>query len=162
MMDFEQRLQRAIERGQRKGDARAEASAREALNEEELKRLHSQYRLQLSEHIESCIRRLPDHFPGFRYETVVGDRGWGAAVSRDDVGRGSDGGRRSFFSRLEMTVRPYSAYHVLELSAKGTIRNKEIYSRTHYQRLGEADPKTFIDMIDLWILEYAELYAVKG
>ena len=157
-MEFEQRLQRAIERGQRKGDARADASAQRALNEEELRRLHSQYRLQLSEHIESCIRRLPDHFPGFRYETVVGDRGWGAAVSRDDVG----GGRRSFFSRLEMTVRPFSQYHVLELSAKGTIRNKEVYNRTHYQRLDEADPKTFIDMIDLWILEYAELYAAKG
>jgi hypothetical protein len=161
-MEFEQRLQRAIERGQRKGDARAQASAQEAESEEELKRLHSQYRLDLSEHIESCIRRLPDHFPGFRYETVVGDRGWGASVSRDDVGRGPDGGRKNFFSRLEMTVRPYSAYHVLELTAKGTIRNKEIYNRTHYQRLAEADPKSFADMIDLWILEYAELYAVKG
>lgn len=158
-MDFEQRLQRAIERGQRKGDARAEASAREALNEEELKRLHSQYRLELSEHIERCIQRLPDYFPGFRYETVVGDRGWGAAVSRDDVGRGD---RRSFFSRLEMTVRPYSPYHVLELTAKGTIRNKEVYNRTHFQRLAEADLKSFIDMIDLWILEYAELYAAKS
>jgi hypothetical protein len=50
----------------------------------------------------------------------------------------------------------------LELSAKGTIRNKEVYNRTHYQRLTEADPKTFVEMIDLWILEYAELYAVKG
>ncbi|HVX60972.1 MAG TPA: hypothetical protein VHC19_10230 [Pirellulales bacterium] len=160
-MEFEKRLQRAIERGQRRQDARAEASAREALNEEELKRLHSQYRLQLSEHIEHCILRLPDHFPGFRYETVVGDRGWGAAVSRDDVGLGQDGGRRSFFSRLEMTVRPYSSYHVLELSAKGTIRNKEVYNRTHYQRLEEADPSAFIEMVDLWILEYAELYAAQ-
>jgi hypothetical protein len=161
-MEFERRLQRAIERGQRKGDARAQASAQQAENEEELKRLHSQYRLELSEHIESCLRQLPDHFPGFRYETVVGDRGWGAAVSRDDIGRGRDSGRSTFFSRLEMTIRPYSPYHVLELTAKGTIRNKEVYNRTHYQRLTEADPKTFIEMIDLWILEYAELYAVKG
>ena len=161
-MEFEKRLQRAIERGQRKGDAREQASAQHAENEEELKRLHSQYRLELSDHIESCLRQLPDHFPGFRYETVVGDRGWGAAVSRDDAGRGRDSGRSNFFSRLEMTIRPFSSYHVLELSAKGTIRNKEIYNRTHYQRLTEADPKTFIEMIDLWILEYAELYAVKG
>lgn len=161
-MEFERRLQRAIERGQRKGDARARASAEQAENEEELKRLHSQYRLELSEHIESCLRQLPDHFPGFRYETVVGDRGWGAAVSRDDAGRGRDSGRSNFFSRLEMTIRPFSAYHVLELSAKGTIRNKEIYNRTHYQRLTEADPKSFLEMIDLWVLEYAELYAVQG
>ena len=161
-MEFEKRLQRAIERGLRQGDARAQASAQQAENEEELKRLHSQYRLELSDHIENCLRQLPDHFPGFRYETVVGDRGWGAAVSRDDAGRGRDSGRSNFFSRLEMTIRPFSAYHVLELSAKGTIRNKEIYNRTHYQRLTEADPKSFIEMIDLWILEYAELYAVKG
>ena len=97
-MEFEQRLQRAIERGQRKGDARAQASAQEAESEEELKRLHSQYRLDLSEHIESCIRRLPDHFPGFRYETVVGDRGWGASVSRDDVGRGPTAAERIFLA----------------------------------------------------------------
>ncbi|HUY35348.1 MAG TPA: hypothetical protein VMV69_21565 [Pirellulales bacterium] len=161
-MDFDERLEKAIERGQRMGDAQAKAAQRDAVSEEECKRIHSQYRLALSEHIESGLRRLPDHFPGFRYEAVVGERGWGAAVSRDDVGRGSDGSRRSFFSRLEMTVRPYSTYRVLELTAKGTIRNKEIYNRTHFQRLGEADPKSFTDMIDLWILEYAELYAAKS
>jgi hypothetical protein len=161
-MDFDKRLEKAIERGQRMGDAQAKAAQQQALSEEECKRIHSQYRLSLSEHIESCLGRLPDHFPGFRYETVVGDRGWGAAVSRDDVGRGPDGGRRNFFSRLEMTIRPYSTYRVLELTAKGTIRNKEVYNRTHFQRLGEADPKSFTDMIDLWILEYAELYAAKG
>src|SRR5438445_559849 len=101
-MDFDQRLEKAIERGQRMGDAQAKAAQQQAVSEEECKRIHSQYRLALSEHIESGLRRLPDHFPGFRYETVVGDRGWGAAVSRDDVGRGLDGGRRNFFSRLEM------------------------------------------------------------
>jgi hypothetical protein len=160
-MDFDKRLEKAIERGVRMSDAQAKAAQQQAVSEEECKRLHSQYRLALSEHIESCLRRLPDHFPGFRYETVVGDRGWGAAVSRDDVGLGPDG-RRNFFSRLEMTIRPYSTYHVLELTAKGTIRNKEVYNRSHYQRLGEADPKSFTDMIDLWILEYAELYAAKS
>ncbi|MEX0711308.1 MAG: hypothetical protein WD278_03095 [Pirellulales bacterium] len=160
-MEFEKRLEKAIERGQRAGDAQARAAAQQAISEEELKRLHTQYRLELSEHIERCLKKLPDHFPGFRYETVVGDRGWGAAISRDDVGR-PDGGRRNFFSRLEMTVRPYSTYHVLELSAKGTIRNKEIYNRTHFQRLGEADPQSFTEMVDLWVLEFAELYAAKG
>lgn len=160
-MDFEKRLEKAIERGQRRGDEQAKAAAQQAVSEEELKRLHTRYRLDLSEHIESCLRRLPDHFPGFRYETVVGDRGWGAAVSRDDVGRSPDGGRKNFFSRLEMTIRPFSTYHVLELTAKGTVRNKEAYNRTHYQRLAEVDPRTFSDMIDLWVLEYAELYAAR-
>ena len=73
-----------------------------------------------------------------------------------------DGHRENFFSRLEMTIRPYSSYHVLELTAKGTIRNKEVFNRSHYQQLTEADPTTFSGMIDQWILEFAELYAAKN
>ena len=49
---------------------------------------------------------LPDHFPGFRFETIVGDRGWGAAVSRDDAGRSPSEARISF-SPMEMTFRPF-------------------------------------------------------
>ncbi len=159
-MDFEKRLEKAIERGQRSG-ARGRKKLRNAMNEEELKRLHSRYRLDLSEHIEECIRQLPDHFPGFRFETVVGDRGWGAAVNRDDLVLTHEG-RENHFSRLEMTIRPFSSYHVLELTAKGTVRNKEVYNRSHYQRLTEADPATFRELIDLWILEFAELYAARS
>jgi hypothetical protein len=158
-MDFEQRLSKAIERGQRASEARARAEREKSLSEEEFKRLHGQYRLQLSEQIEQCLRRLPDHFPGFRYETIVGDRGWGAAINRDDLGLLSGGRRPNLFSRLEMTVRPMSSYHVLELAGKGTIRNKEVYNRTHYQRLTEVDVTSFFELIDLWILEFAELYA---
>jgi hypothetical protein len=161
-MDFDKRLEKAIERGARMSSERSRAAEQQAINEEELKRLHSQFRLQLSEHIEECVRQLPDHFPGFRYETIVGDRGWGAAVSRDDLGRSREGHRENFFSRLEMTIRPYSSYHVLELTAKGTIRNKEVFNRSHYQQLTEADPTTFSGMIDQWILEFAELYAAKS
>jgi hypothetical protein len=161
-MDFQERLEKAIERGQRSGSARASEAAKAAMNEEECKRLHLQLRLSLSEHIEECIAKLPDHFPGFRFETVVGDRGWGAAVSRDDLILGADGQRKNAFSRLEMTIRPFSSYHVLELTAKGTIRDKEVFNRSHYQRLSEVDPATFRELIDLWILEYAELYAAKS
>ena len=161
-MDFRDRLEKAIERGEHLSSARQRENAKRALGEEELKRLHSQYRLQLSEHIEQCLRELPDHFPGFRYETLFGDRGWGAAISRDDAGRQRSNLRDNFFSRLEMTIRPYSAYHVLELAAKGTIRNKEVYNRNHFQPLTEADPTTFQQMIDHWVLEFAELYAAQG
>jgi hypothetical protein len=158
-MDFEKRLEEAIARGQRRGSERARMEHEQAMSEEELRRLHSQYRLSLSEHIEMALRRLPEHFPGFHFETLAGDRGWGAAVSRDNVGRTRGGGNQ--FSRLEMTIRPFSPAHVLELSAKGTISNKEVYNRTHFQRLWEADPATFAEMIDLWIIEYAEQYAAK-
>jgi hypothetical protein len=160
-MDFQQRLEKAIQRGQSSHDADARARAERALGEEELKRLHTQYRLELSEHIEACLRQLPGHFPGFRYESVVGPSGWGAAVSRDDLSL-SAGRRENFFSRLEMTVRPFSTSHVLELAAKGTIRNKEIYNRSQYQLLSHVDIASFRDLVDRWVLEYAELYAAKG
>ena len=77
-MEFDDRLQQAIERGKQRGEQRASAAAQQALNEEEARRLHTRYRLELSELIEQCLKKLPDHFPGFRYENVVGDRGWGA------------------------------------------------------------------------------------
>jgi hypothetical protein len=160
-MDFQQRLEKAIQRGQRSHDAEARARAERAMGEEELKRLHSQYRLELSEHIEQCMRQLPQHFPGFRYETLVGARGWGAAISRDDLSL-SDGRRANLFSRLEVGVRPLSPSRVLELAAKGTIRNKEIYNRSQYQMLDAVDIASFRELVDRWVLEYAELYAAKS
>ncbi len=160
-MDFQQRLEKAIQRGQRSHDAQERARAEAAIGEEELRRLHSQYRLQLSEHIENCTRQLAQHFPGFRYEGLMGAAGWGAAVSRDDLSL-SGGRRENFFSRLEVAVRPFASSHVLELAAKGTIRNKEIYNRSQYQLLSHVDIASFRDLVDRWILEYAELYAAKG
>ena len=159
-MDFQQRLEKAVERGQRQSDAAAQAKAQQAMSEDELRRLHSQYRRELTERIEACVAQLPQHFPGFRYETVVGDRGWGAAINRDDIAL--EGGRRNtHFSRLEVVVRPFSGLHVLELTAKGTVRNRELLGRNHFQKLVEVDPTTFQELVDRWVLEYAELYAAK-
>ncbi|MBN2295213.1 MAG: hypothetical protein JXM70_22475 [Pirellulales bacterium] len=160
-MDFQQRLAKAVERGQKKGNARAKAAAEKALNEQEMRRLHSQYRLELCEHIEECLKNLPLTFPGFEFVPIVDESGWGAAVSRDDVTFGRSGGRYNSFSRLEMVVRPMGKYHVLDLASKATIANKEIFNRNHYQRLGEADLASFTNLIDLWVLEYAEMYATK-
>ena len=162
MTEFDQRLKRAIERGTRRSEAKAQAAQAKAMSEEELKSLHTKHRLSLSEHIEHCVRTLPQHFPGFRHETIYGERGWGAACSRDDVGRGQAGKRANYFSRLEMTIRPFSASRVLELVAKGTIRNKEVFNRSHFEKLDDADPETFRELIDVWVLEYAELYAARS
>jgi len=160
-MDFEHRLQKAIERGRRRSESEAKARAAQGMTEEELRRLHSQFRLQMSEHIESCVRRLPNYFPGFQYETIYGERGWGAACKRDDVRVLGPRQRTNLYSRLEMTVRPYSPLHVLELTAKGTVHNRELFNRQHYERLVDVDPATFLELIDAWVLEFAELYAVK-
>ena len=82
----------------------------------------------------------------------------GAAVSRDDVGL-AEGRRRNFYSRLQLVVSPFSKYQVLELVAKGTVRNKEAFGRNHYQRLSEVDIESFRELVELWVLDYAELFA---
>jgi len=162
MERFEERLKRAIDRGQRRSASRLEQERVAAMSEEDLKNLHGKYRLSLSDHIELCVRNMPVHFPGFEFKTTYGSAGWGASCSRDDFGQLNDGNRTSLFSRLEMAIRPYSSLHVLELAAKGTVRNKEIYNRTHFEKLEEADTETFRELIDVWVLEYAELYAASS
>jgi hypothetical protein len=162
MMDFEKRLEKAIQRGQRAGRVRAAAEAEKTLSVLELRRLHGQYRLDLAEHIEDCLKKLTDYLPGFRFGTVATDRGWGAAISRDDAARQPRASRASVFSRLEMLVRPVSELYVLELVAKGTVKNREVFNRSHYQTLADVDLEAFRKLIDVWVLEYAEIYSAKS
>ncbi|HEX6986394.1 MAG TPA: hypothetical protein VF170_13510 [Planctomycetaceae bacterium] len=157
-MNFEQRLERAIQRGR---NAKAELGREEAarrMTEEELRHLHSSARLELAEHIDNCLRAVADRFPGFTFSTIAGEDGWGAKVTRDDVRLGR-GPAETVFSRLELLVRPFSSAHIVELVAKGTIRNREVLNRTHYQRLNQLDVASFTEQIDLWVLEYAERFA---
>lgn len=161
MSDFEERLARAVARGSDRAEKKELEARAKAMSEEELKTLHTKYRLSLSEHIETCIKRLPDHFPGFRIETLYGEKGWGASVSRDDFGGRTSSGRNSVYSRLEMTIRPYSSLQVVELAAKGTVRNKEIYNRTHFRKIDEVDEEEYIKLIDAWIVEFAERFAAS-
>ena len=158
-MSLEERLQQAIQRGQRRGEVRRQEAVEREMTEEDLKRLHSQYRLELSEYVEKAIQKLAHHFPGFRFETLFGDRGWGAACSRDDLRIRSRGHRENNFSRIEITIRPYSSLGVVELTGKGTIANKEIFNRTYFEKIEEADPSKFNELIDAWVVEYAERYA---
>jgi hypothetical protein len=161
MTDFETRLHQAIQRGESRNSQRAKAARQEQMTEAQFKTLHGKQRLQLSEHIEECLKKLPDHFPGFQYETVYGEKGWGAACSRDDFGSRSRGARDSLYSRIQLTVRPYSDLHVLELAGKATVRNKEVYNRTYFEELENADLSGFIQRIDYWIIEFAEIYAAS-
>jgi hypothetical protein len=162
IMDFQKRLEKAIERGHRTNVARAREEAERELSEKELQRLHSQNRLELCEHIERCLRQLADRFPGFRFETILDARGWGSAISRENINLRPGQRKRTSFSRLEMIISPISGSFILELTAKATVCNRELFSRNHYQRLAEADLEAFTDIIDLWTLEYAEQYAAEG
>jgi hypothetical protein len=161
-MDFSERLDKAVQRGQKRGQARDAAAKAKALSVEELRRLHNDQRLAISDHIERCLSALANRFPGFDKETIYGDAGWGTAVRRDDAGQRAGSGRSNFYSRLEMTVRPISPAFVVEITAKGTIRNKEVFNRKHFEKIAEADLDTFRELIDVWVLEYAELFAASG
>lgn len=158
-MDFRERLQKATDRGRRAREAQRSAAAAKALSEEECRRLHSGYRLELCDHIESCLHELADSFPGFRVKTVGDDSGLGSVASRDDVGLAA--GRRSdnYFSRLRIVVSPHNKYHVLDVTAKGTIRNKEAFTRNHYQQLDDVDLDQFRHLIESWVLDYAQMFA---
>ncbi len=160
MSDFEQRLQKAISRGKEAREGEARAAGQQQATEEELRGRHSELRLALSDHIADCLRRLSDHFPGFEYSTIVNEDGWGGRISRDDINlrRGTN---RNLYSRLEMLIKPYSDAHILELSTKGTIRNRESLNRSNFRFLNEATVEGFREVIDGLVLEFAEQYAAQ-
>lgn len=160
-MDFRERLHRAAERGERARAAEQAEQAAAALSEEECKRRHSNFRMALTDHIENCLHQLADNFPGFRFETIMDEKGWGSAVRRDDMGM-QNGRRDNFFSRLQMTVSPYNQFRVIEIVAKGAIRNKESFNRNHYQPIGDFDEERFRELIEQWVLDYAEMFAASG
>jgi hypothetical protein len=39
------------------------------------------------------------------------------------------------------------------------IRDKELFSRAHFEAIESADSAKFNELVDLWVLEYAELYS---
>jgi len=160
-MDFEKRLEKAISRGaERKKEVLREKAAR-ALTEDELRSLHMQYRAELSDYIEHCIHKLVEHLPGFRMQSLMGEDGWGAKITRDDFVRVPGKPAENRFSRLEMAIRPFSPTAIVELVAKASVRNKEIFQRAHYAFVAEFDPQPFIELIDTWLVEFAEQYVAQ-
>ncbi|QDT57323.1 hypothetical protein Pan44_53910 [Caulifigura coniformis] len=159
-MEFEQRLKRAIQRGEQTRVASDRAEQARQLTAEELKTRYSAGRIEVSEHIENCLRKLVDYFPGFNFSSIVGDTGWGAKIVRDDISLRA-GRNESQYSRLELLVTPRGTADILEVVAKGTIRNREVFHRRHYQRLIELDIPVFNEQIDLWVVEYAEQFAAQ-
>lgn len=158
-MDFNNRLQRAIERGERTRQARGQAELERELSIEELKTLHSGYRLELSEHIESCLKKLADHIPGFRYQSILSEAGWGGRITRDDLQLKAGKPAETRYSRLELVISPFSDAAILEMITKGMVRNREVLNRKHYQKLTEFDVDSFKELVDLRVLEFAELYS---
>lgn len=160
-MDFESKLQQAIERGQNRNLARSNAEKLAASTKEEIRNRHNEFRLNLSEHIETALKQMASHFPGFEFDIIYGSKGWGGAMSRNDIDRGPDGRAGTFFSRIEVMVRPQNEFNVVNIAGKATIRDKEIFTWNHFADILEADMQVFIDTIDKWILEFAETFAAR-
>lgn len=159
--DFNSRLESAISRGKQRAERHASIQREQELSEEELKRLHTTYRLALADRVEAAVHRVADHFPGFRNESIYGEAGWGSACYRDDL-RIQGGRRENQYSRLELVIRPLSDLKVLELKGKGTVMNRELFNRSHYAQVTDVDQEEFEQLIDAWSIEFAELYAAKS
>lgn len=160
-MDFTERLQRAVQRGQQTRAATEREQVQAALSEEESRALHAQARVELSDHIEACLRKVSDHFPGFEYQTVVSESGYGARIRRDDLRSQPGRGFAHEYSHLELLVRSYTPRRILELTGRGAVANKEVLHRSHFQFLNQLDLDTFRETIDHWVLEYAEKFAAR-
>ncbi|QDT34833.1 hypothetical protein [Thalassoglobus polymorphus] len=158
-MNFDDRLKRAIQRGVKDKDERTRAEVEEKLSLDQLRTMHSGFRLELSEHVEECMKRLVDHLPGFEYQTVLGEDGWGGRLTRDDIHLVPGKSPESRYSRFEMTVSPFTPTAIVELVTKGTVRNREIMNRKNYQKVDDFDVESFREMIDLRVLEFAEQYS---
>ena len=158
-MDFHERLQRAVQRGEQRKSQSAQARALEQMSEEESRALHAQARAELSDHLENCLKHLADTFPGFEFQTVLSSDGYGAKVRRDDLR--SRGGRplAHEYSHLELLVRSYSSTRILEVVGRGAIANKEVVNRSAFQFLHQLDLDSLRQQVDQWVLEYAERFA---
>lgn len=161
-MDFEQRLKQAIQRGEQTREAVGRAAQSRELTEEDLRRMHGEYRLALSEHIEEGLHRLADFLPGFTFKTLYGEEGWGARLTRDDLRMSPGKSPESQYSRFEIVVSPFSpVVNILDIVVKGTVRNREAVNRKHYQKLTEVDMEAMRELVDQRILEFAELYSAS-
>lgn len=166
-MDFEKRLNQAIQRGLQASNAEGQARVEQALGVEDLRRMHSEFRLELSEHIDECFRQLARMLRGFESRQVMGDDGWGVEIQRDDLGPQNAGGTSRphysrYFTRLQIAVKPFSTANIVEIIGKATVRNKELFSRSQFQRLPNIDSAVFKQTIDQWILEFAEKYTASS
>ncbi|KAA5540734.1 hypothetical protein FYK55_20325 [Roseiconus nitratireducens] len=159
--DFKSRLESAIQRGHQRREQHASEEKRKELTEEELKRMHTSYRLALSDRIEKKVHSIVDAFPGFRQESLFGEVGWGTACYRDDL-QIESGRRSNAYSRFEMVIRPYSDLRVLDLKGKATVKNRELFNRAFFRSIDEVDVAEFESIIDAWTIEYAEQYASRS
>jgi hypothetical protein len=158
-MDFQKRLQDAIHRGSKRA-ADKKSTDGDELSPEKLKNLHNKYRLELSTYIETVLRQVVDQLPGFNLETLFGEKGWGAAIFRDDLLL-TRKQRENHYSRLEIFVRPMNDYFLVDLASKATIRNREVWNRNVFHPIVDANLEGLREQVVLWAVQYAEQYSAS-
>ena len=158
-MEFQERLKRAIARGEKTRDEQTRLDTDAQLSLDELKTMHSGFRLEISDHIEQCLKQLTEMMPGFEYQSVVGEDGWGAKLTRDDLLLKPGQAAKTQYSRLEMLISPFTPTAIVELVTKGTVRNREVLNRKNYQKVDDFDVDSFREMVDHRVLEFAEQYS---
>ena len=60
-MDFESELEKAIQRGNSMGKAKNEADQKALNSKEQIRNRHTEFRLSLSEYIETGLNKLANH-----------------------------------------------------------------------------------------------------
>ena len=158
-MGLDDQLEKAILRGRERNASKLDSEKQRLLTAEEIRNRHNLFRLNLSEYIEESLKKLAQHFPGFDYETIYGERGWGGALYREDLARGPSGRAGAYFSRVEITVRPQNEFNVVNIAGKGTVKDKEIFTWNHFKDISESTDDEFQQTIDSWIIQYAEQFA---
>ena len=158
MADFRKRLQRAVRAGQTADRQRTDEERQNREKNRALRALHERYEAGIRDRIGDCLRDLIEEFPGFDLQDVYHDKGRGYAILRDDsLKRGGASDR--YYSRLEIYVHHFKEHGFLEVTAKGSIRNREKFHRTEDDRLEDLDAELFSKFIERLVLQYARDYA---
>ena len=58
-------------------------------------------------------------------------------------------------------VRPINELNVVNIAGKGTVANKEIYAWNQFEDISDAKLESFQQIIDSWIVMYAEKFASR-
>jgi hypothetical protein len=159
MTDFRSRIQRAVNsgKGADRGRAAEKREARQAGRK--IRELHENFDGELRPHIHTCLEELNREFPAFDMQEVYNEKGRGYALARDDAIRGGSERRDRYYSRLEIYVHHFKDHGYLEVSAKGSIRNKEKYERSEDDRLETLEIDLFKRFVERVVVEYAHDFA---
>ena len=126
------------------------------MTKKELQRLHSQARLELASTSSAACGSWPTAFPAF-----ASRRSWIRAagarrISRDDLRLRRGTAATSCFSRLEMLITPITPRRCWNWPPKARSATARSSAARNISVSPSPHMPVFANLIDLWVLEYAE------